>query len=86
MKKKLELLLERNKGNREFALAAEKEIRIGVQDSGQNKPLQRFFTEELESTWNKITGPVNVEESPQATVGWTLNTDHGSTLSFQNLL
>ena len=33
-KKKLELLLERNKGNREFALAAEKEIRIGVQDSG----------------------------------------------------
>ena len=33
-KKKLELLLERNKGNREFALAAEKEIRIGGKEGG----------------------------------------------------
>lgn len=39
MDKKLELLLERNKGNREFALAAEKEIRIEVQGSGQSEPL-----------------------------------------------
>ena len=39
MDKKLELLLEINKGSREFALAAEKKIRIGVQGSGQNEPL-----------------------------------------------